>query len=245
MEKIKKFGQPLPFIVRNKIVQLIEEGAFTPSNRIPSEVKLAEILGVSRVTVREGLRLLEEDGLIIRRQGVGTFTKDYQSLKGNPLEIDLSVTEVIELAGFKAGTSSFKLQKTSADKLIAKKLSIKAGSPVFIIERVRTADERPVVYTIDVFSKDIVRGSFKKFSGSLSKLLRERHDQKIEYSKAEIIPILVKPYIAKKLEIKTNVPLLLIEEIDYSIQDHPILYCREYWAAELFSFTIFRRHHSN
>jgi len=244
VEKIKS-AQPLPFIVRNKIAQLIEKGAFASVSRIPSEVKLAEILGVSRVTVREGLRLLEEDGLIVRQQGVGTFARGYESLRGNPLDIDLSVTEVIELAGFKAGTSSFRLQETNADKFIAEKLSTKVGSPVFIIERVRTADERPVVYTIDVFSKDVVRGSFKKFSGSLSKLLRERYNQKIEYSKAKIIPVLPKPHIAKKLEIGTNIPLLLIEEADYNIQDQPILYCREYWVTALFNFTIFRRHHSS
>ncbi|HHY62395.1 MAG TPA: GntR family transcriptional regulator, partial [Bacillota bacterium] len=54
--------------LKNDIVR----GAF-PDNRLPTEEELSQRFGVSRNTIREALSMLEMDGLITRRQGVGTF----------------------------------------------------------------------------------------------------------------------------------------------------------------------------
>jgi len=241
--KIKRLTQPLPLIARDKIEELIQNKTLAPGDRLPKETKLAQMLGVSRITVREALRLLEEDGIIIRRQGQGTFVRSVDLIIRNPLEVNISVTEVIESKGFKAGTAWFKLDRTKADKTISSKLNIEAGSPVIILERVRTANEKPAVYTLDVFSEHIVGKMevLKEFDGSLSKFLEEKYNQKIEYSVSKITPILPEPYILDKLKIGKLSPLLLVEEVDYSFEDKPIIYGREYWASNIFEFTILRR----
>lgn len=173
--KIERLTQPLPLIARDKIEELIQNEILAPRDRLPKETKLAKMLGVSRITVREALRLLEEDGIIIRRQGRGTFVRSSDLIIRNPLEVNISVTEVIESKDLKAGTAWFKLDRTKADKIISNKLNIEAGSPVIILERVRTANEKPTVYTLDVFSEHIVGRMevLKEFDGSLSKLLEE------------------------------------------------------------------------
>jgi len=118
--KIKRLTQPLPLIARDKIEELIQNKTLAPGDRLPKETKLAQMLGVSRITVREALRLLEEDGIITRRQGRGTFVRSSDLIIRNPLEVNISVTEVIESKGFKAGTAWFKLERTKADKTIAR-----------------------------------------------------------------------------------------------------------------------------
>lgn len=241
--KIEKLTQPLPLIARDKIEELIQDSTLAPGDRLPNETKLAQMLGVSRITVREALRLLEEDGIIIRRQGRGTFVRSPDLIIRNPLEVNTSATEVIESKGLKAGTAWFKLERTKADKTIASKLNIEVGSPVIILERVRTANKKPAVYTLDVFSENIVGRIevLKELNGSLSKFLEEKYNQKIEYSLGRIIPILPGPYIFDKLKIGKLSPLLLVEEVDYNSENEPIIYGREYWEPNILEFTILRR----
>ncbi|GAI49624.1 unnamed protein product, partial [marine sediment metagenome] len=183
------------------------------------------------------------DGVIIRHQGQGTFVRSVDLIIRNPLEVNISVTEVIESKGFKAGTAWFKLDRTKADKTISSKLNIEVGSPVIILERVRTANEKPAVYTLDVFSEHIVGRMevLKELNGSLSKFLEEKYNQKIEYRLGRIIPILPEPYILDKLKIGKLSPLLLVEEIDYNSEDKPVMYGREYWAPNILEFTILRK----
>lgn len=53
--------------------QQIKDGAYTPDKAMPSEMQLSADYDVSRVTVRRALELLEKEGRIVRRHGVGTF----------------------------------------------------------------------------------------------------------------------------------------------------------------------------
>ena len=94
--KIEKLTQPLPLIARDKIEELIKNNTLVPGDRLPNETKLAQMLEVSRITIREALRLLEEDGVIIRHQGQGTLVRSVDLIIRNPLEVNISVTEVIE-----------------------------------------------------------------------------------------------------------------------------------------------------
>ena len=114
---------------------------------------------------------------------------------------------------------------------------------MIILERVRTANEKPAVYTLDVFSEHIVGRMevLKELNGSLSKFLEEKYNQKIEYSVSRITPILPEPYILDKLKIGKLSPLLLVEEVDYNSEDKPVMYGREYWAPNILEFTMLRR----
>jgi len=84
-------------------------------------------------------------------------------------------------------------------------------------------------------------GVLKEFDGSLSKLLEEKYNQKIEYSVSKLIPILPGPSILDKLKTEKLSPLLLVEEVDYNSQNEPIIYGREYWTPGIVEFTILRK----
>ena len=68
-------------IAEQSLRQAIEQGKFGPGSQLPTEAELCQMLGVSRTVVREALRVLEEDGLVARRHGVGTFVRDHPILK--------------------------------------------------------------------------------------------------------------------------------------------------------------------
>src|SRR5262245_2381152 len=90
-------------IAEQELRQAIARGTFRPGSQLPTEAELCQMLGVSRTVVREALRVLEEDGLLARRHGVGTFVRDHPILKN--LNFNFGITEMIESAGLTAGTS--------------------------------------------------------------------------------------------------------------------------------------------
>src|SRR5262245_51547167 len=134
-------------IAQQELRNAITGGTFRPGSQLPTEAELCEMLGVSRTVVREALRVLEDDGLVARRHGVGTFVRNHPILKN--LNFNFGITEMIESAGFQPGTSLLEIKKENANAEQAEQLRVPVGTHLITVERVRTADGRPVVYSLD------------------------------------------------------------------------------------------------
>jgi GntR family transcriptional regulator len=91
--------------VREEVRDRIRDGRLSDGVQLPPEVELATSLGVSRTTVREALLQLEQEGLLIRRHGHGTFVRSNARLRGS-LNANLSATEVIRSHGMVPGSST-------------------------------------------------------------------------------------------------------------------------------------------
>ncbi len=229
---------------QQEIRDAILKGTFGPGSQLPGEMELVTLLGVSRTVVREALRILEEDGLITRRRGIGTFVRKHPIL--NNLSLDFGTTDMIAAAGMAPGTQWVDLRVDAADDESAAALDVKAGTPVVVIERVRTADGRPVVYSIDVLAKSLVKNvdELRKLTRrheSLYAVIQQHLGQMIDYGVARILPVAAPRRIASKLKIKTGSLLLYLLQIDYGLDDAAILYSREYHLSDAFDFMILRR----
>src|SRR5215208_6569649 len=155
LRSAKSERKTLTEIALQELRQAILGGTFRPGSQLPTEAELCEMLGVSRTVVREALRVLEDDGLVVRRHGVGTFVRNQPIIKN--LNFNFGITEMIESAGLKAGTSHLAFRKETADEEQSKQLSVPVGTPVITVERVRTADGRPVVYSLDTLTDDLIQ----------------------------------------------------------------------------------------
>ena len=145
---IKSDHRHLYLQVIDHLKQDIEEGTYKEKEKLPSEFDLAKKLGVSRATLREALRILEEENVIIRRHGVGTFVHAKPVFSSGIEQLN-SVTNMIKQAGMKPGTiflSSTTLEPTDDD---IRRFSCAIDEEIVVIERVRTANGKPVVYCID------------------------------------------------------------------------------------------------
>ena len=112
-------------------------------------------MGVSRPTLREVLRGLQEDGYLQRLRGAGTFVTHRPRLRNN-LDVNFGVTDLIESTGMTPGTQDLRVYPAKATAEEAARLSIPPGAPVHVVERVRTADSRPVVFSRDVIPASVV-----------------------------------------------------------------------------------------
>lgn len=228
---------------QDEIRQAIVKGTYSPGSQLPTEAEFGELLGVSRTVVREALRGLEDDGLIARRPGVGTFVRKHPILKN--LNLNYGITEMIESAKMLPGTKHLALKHNQADAEVAEQLNLDIGAPTITIERLRTADNRPVVYTLDILSETLLReknfDSNRLLTESLYQVLQTNLGYVIEYGVARLLPAQAPHPIAEKLDLADAALILYIAQTDYSSNDEPLLFSREYHLPDAFDFMIWRR----
>ena len=243
LRSAKSERKTLTEISQQELRQAILRGTFRPGSQLPTEAELCEMLGVSRTVVREALRGLEDEGLVARRHGVGTFVRNHPILKN--LNFNFGITEMIESAGLKAGTSHLALQKETADKEKAEQLRVEIGTPLLTVERVRTADERPVVYSLDTMTESLVqRAGFDPqllLTASIYNLLQTSLGQVVEYGIARLLPVTAPRHVVEKLRLPANALALYIVQTDYSAADEPLVYSCEYHLPHAFDFMVWRR----
>jgi GntR family transcriptional regulator len=230
-------------IAEQSLRQAIAQGTFRPGSQLPTEAELCQMLGVSRTVVREALRVLEDDGLVARRHGVGTFVRDHPILKN--LNFNFGITEMIKSAGLTSGTSHLAIQSETADQEKAEQLRVAPGTPLVTVERVRTADGRPVVYSLDTLPEALLqRAEFDPqilLTQSIYNILQTSLGQVIEYGIARLLPVSAPDYVAEKLNLPPKALTLYIVQTDYSPGDEPLVYSREYHLPDAFDFIVWRR----
>ena len=87
MKRLKTNKMPLSLQVQQHIVDLIKDDTFSPGDRLPSEAEFSVRLGVSRPTLREALKSLEQEGVLLRKHGVGTFISSHTPFMESGLEV--------------------------------------------------------------------------------------------------------------------------------------------------------------
>lgn len=244
LKPVRTSSHTLTEAAEHEIRMAIEQGVFRPGTQLPAEPELMQMLGVSRTVVRDALRLLEDDGLITRRQGKGTFVRKHPILQN--LNFNFGTTEMIRSAGMTPGTTLVNIQVAAASQETARALNLAEGAPVVALERVRTADQKPVVYSWDYCPEALVgeieAGVFQAGEEvSLYQMLRDNFGQVVEYGVARILPVSASAPVAEKLQVPLGSVLLCLLQTDYSASDEPILYSCEYHLPDAFDFIIMRK----
>jgi DNA-binding GntR family transcriptional regulator len=232
--------------VREEVRDRIRDGRFAEGLQLPPEVELATSLGVSRTTLREALLQLEQEGLLIRRHGHGTFVRSAARLRGS-LNENLSATEVIRGHGMNPGTSHARMERVAVDDDVADRLRLEHGADVLRLERVRTADGRPVIFTVDVIPARFVRDAGLDPSAlldpglSLYRLYAERLGRSITDGQAWIRLTRAEAEVAERLGIPTGSPILRLEQVDATAEGEPVLFSVESYVGDTFEFNVHRR----
>lgn len=232
--------------VREEVRGQIREGRLSDGAQLPPEVELAASLGVSRTTVREALLQLEQEGLVIRRHGHGTFVRTSGRLRGS-LNANLSATEVIRSHGMEPGTSHARIDRRPVPPDLAPQLGLAESTEVIHLERVRTADRRPVVFTIDVIPARLFEDAGVDPAAlldpglSLYRLYAERLRRSIAAGQAVLQVTRADALTAERLGIAVDSPILRLEQVDSTAEGEPVLFSVEAYVADTFEFSVHRR----
>ncbi|HEY7667357.1 MAG TPA: GntR family transcriptional regulator [Actinomycetota bacterium] len=231
----------LSFAVRDQLAGRIASGEIEAGSRLPPEPQLAADLGVSRATLREALRSLEEDGLVTRTRGAGTYATSRPRLRNN-LDINFGVSEAIRAAGMRPGTASTAVRTAAASPEEARALDLVAGDTVVVLERVRTADDRPVVWSRDVVRATLLPAGALEPAGDVSVYdVLARNDVAVQHGVVTVEPQVADKALAKRLRIEPGALILYLRQVDYDASGEPVLLSHEHHVADAFEFSVVRR----
>jgi GntR family transcriptional regulator len=235
----------LYFEVVDFLLEDIRSGKYSPGSKLPSEDHLSREFSVSRVTLREALRVLEDDGVIIRRHGSGTFVRDKRAVPIQTLSSIVSISTIFKRAGLEDRFIKVGLRKIPANQRIADKLQIRSGQEIWEVERVRTIGEKPAIYSFDCFPASFIpAGKEKKLNEyihSLYHFLDEVCGQTSDAGECTFKPIMGDKNLSAVLKVRPASPLMYVETVDFNLDQQPILYSWSYYIPELFEFKAQRR----
>lgn len=231
----------LSVTIRDELARRISAGSIAPGARLPTEPALAAELGVSRATLRDALRSLEEDGFLTRRRGAGTYATYRPRLRNN-LDVNFGVTAMIRAADMTPGTTTSEVREEPATEDEARALRLPPGGVVLVLDRIRTADGRPVVASRDVIPKSRVEEDLLREigDGSVYDVLA-REGATIHHGVVTIEPARADRRLATALAVKAGSLLLYLRQVDYERQGEPVLVSHEHHVADAFEFGVVRR----
>jgi GntR family transcriptional regulator len=244
-------SERLSATVMERLRGLILNGTWAAGSRLPSEHELASALGVSRGTIREALNNLEAGGLITSRPGLGTFVRKRSGILRNNLNINSSLTRLIESMGLIPGCREVSCRFEPASESVADALNLPVRAHTCVVERLRTASDQPVALTVDIFSYQLLTAAERPITpqelehlllteNSLYRTLERNLGVNIGDAVATLTPVIATSELARRLEVQEGAPLLLMDQIAYNRNHEPIIMSAQYHVTGFNSFIVYR-----
>jgi GntR family transcriptional regulator len=214
-----------------------------PGGRLISEPDLSRQLGVSRATLREAMRAFENQGLIRRQQGIGTFVVGQTQVIDNGLEVLESIESRAQKIKLKVTMGALDMETIKTDEKISEELGVEIGTEVLRVRRVMYTDNRPIAFLEDILPHDILTPSDLKegFTGSVLDLLIKRGNPSLSQSKTNISATAASPEMARALQIQRSDVLLSFQAQLFDQNNRVIDYSISHFLPGYFRFHVVRR----
>ncbi len=202
---------PLYYQLATLLSEKIISRELRTGDRLPTEVDLVEEYGISRITVRQALRLLEEEGLIRREVGRGTFVSEYRPFIG-ALKVEGSLEDIISLGQNPVKVLDVKTVKAAPDD--AALFGIEPGSPIIRATRIRLHHGEPYSHIVNELPGDIGRRlSRSDWKGVILRVIEQKLGIPLRDAEQTVRASLADARLARLLNTKVGAPLLAVERV--------------------------------
>ncbi len=229
-------NKPLHQRVEKMLRELIEQPGYRNGEFLPKEVDIAEQLGVARNTVRHAISKLVNEGLLVRRKGVGT--KVVPRRISTRLDSWWSFTREMKARGLKVVNYDLQVAFQPADEEIATALNIKNGAKVLCLARLRGTADSPSLLSISWFHPRLKMSGRENFKRPLYQMLEETLGVILSLSREEISAISAEESLAVKFGIPAGSPLLFRKRLVSDTDGRVIEYNKVYYKGDGFSYSI-------
>ena len=232
---------PVYYQIKQTIKNWILNKEFNPGGKIPSENELAEKFNVSRLTVRQAISQLVQEGFLISRRGDGTFVTNNEHLINScSLEFTGFMDDLFYQIS-KSKTKSVKIIRMPAPKLIKEKLELdKEDEEVVQIKRVRSLEEKLFAFTINYLPAEIGTKIIEKdlYKKPLLQILEQ--DLGIQFTEAvqTIEASFSDQEVSEQLRIASGSPILLVERIMYTKQRKPVEVVQSSYRGDVYKYIV-------
>jgi GntR family transcriptional regulator len=235
---------PIAVQASNVLRKLLREEHFA-GNRLPGEHVIAADLGVSRGTVRQALTILEQEGVITRHQGSGTFVNPHVLQINARVDTAYEFSELIGAAGYTPAIDTVEVSRQPATVDVARRLEIAENAPMLTVSKVFLADEQPAIYVLEHIPEALIQEPFaeSELYQPIFHFLDQRCHAQVDYILSEIIPCRVEGDLVTRLGVDEGQPVIQFSEVFYSLSNQPLLAATVYFRDPVIRFHALRKLH--
>lgn len=206
---------------------------------LPSERELAERYAVSRMTVRQALQSLRNEGLIYHERGVGTFVNN-RKIDVHTRNLNGFSEEMISL-GLKPTSRVLTFRREPADDDVKQDLGLGAGAEVFYIERLRLADDEPMAFERTYLPAYLFPklDEFDLTKNSLYQVLVENYDSQMHHAEEVLEAAAATKSVAEQLGVRAGAPVLVVHRVVFSESNQPIESAHTIYRADRYRATFY------
>lgn len=206
---------PLYYQLLEILIDQIETGLLKPGDPIPSENELSRLYSVSKNTVLQAIKTLQQKRLVYRIRGKGTYVMDPKITQNITTLLSFS-SEIVGMNGA-LKNKSVEAKQMPALPAIARHLGIKEAESIYHIQILREVKGTPMALQTSFLPSDLCPGLIDKpfDDGSLFKTLQQRYNIQIASVNETFQAVRADSYEAKLLEISPGDPLILLERHSY------------------------------
>lgn len=223
------------------LLDYIDQNRLKRNDQLPSESSIAADLGVSRNTLREAYIALENEGIIVRRHGIGTFVAHTPTIRDS-LNDFYSFAQIIQDSGYKPVFKTLSLSFCFAPANVYAFFSAPLTQKIRCIKRIVQADKDPVIYVEDYFSPVVEAASldWEAFDGNTVQFLAAGLTTPLHQIRSSIRAAALSPEIGPILGLPPETPILSVQSIIYTIDNEPVTYSKISFNSNFIEMNIVR-----
>ncbi|MDO5407715.1 MAG: GntR family transcriptional regulator [Eubacteriales bacterium] len=227
--------------IAEMIEKKIRDGEWEIGQKLPGELELAKEYHVGRSTIRETLNILQQKGMIDKRHGSGTYVKENKQSLENMILYLSSTGQMIERAGYQAGSVFYGVSHETPDLVIAEKLGLSAQDKIVVMNRERTANGAAVAFSYNVFPEKLVGTMFDEgLNGSIFQLLEEQCGVRIAYADTQLKGVNSSNAWDEQALVYLGEPVVLLEQLHVAEDGRPVLFSFDYIRTDIMSLRLRR-----
>jgi DNA-binding GntR family transcriptional regulator len=235
-------GRPLRYRrVIDLIDELIRAQDLQPGDLLPTQKELAELAGVSLITVRRALDELEREGRVAGHQGVGTFVARPRIVSEPARRGGLLATFAGRGAAAEVTTELLGVRDVRPDAAVARALALAPGARVWHISRLRSIDGRPMVLeqarVPQALAPDL-RERQDELRQSLYGLLARRYGLVDDYEEQYLEVGAAGAAERRRLQLPAKARIVRLQGVSFAAGDVPFDCFEHVYPAEAFAFYI-------
>lgn len=222
--------------IHDAVKKQIDDGFWEIGQRLPSERDLADDYEVSRMTLRQAITLLVEEGILERRVGSGTYVASHrvqEKMRGTT-----SFTEIVRSQGKTPSSQVVSYQRKPANETEIQQLQLKPSDYVVRMERVRYADNVPLVFEVASIPEKLIR-EFKR-EDITEHFFQTLTDNGYEIGKSQqtIYAKNASERVANYLKVPKNHAVLALTQVSYFTDGRPFEYVHSQYVGDRFEFYL-------
>ncbi|WP_127490730.1 GntR family transcriptional regulator [Paenibacillus glycanilyticus] len=237
---MQRINRDLPIPLYYQIYQLLEseitDGSRQPGDYYSTEAELQERFQVSRATIRNALTMLEKGGHVTRITGKGIHLAS-EKVKVDLLHL-LSFSEEMRRRGMSPGTRLLGADRITAPHSIAGALQLKEHEDSLVINRIRTGNGIPIVYSQCYLSATIGMTPEMDYTGSLYELIHVQTGRTVNEALHVIEGAVLEGEEAELLEVASGFPALRFRRTAFDMEGKPLVYEEGIIRADQYSYEV-------